>query len=353
MARSEADRIEREIAEERASLKQNVRDLESRFSGDRIIGSAAQLLSGTDSDLVRGASRTIRRHPVATAAVGAGLAWLVYEIASRNAADEEVEVIDDRDRISPVRASYDTRDHATAPGFRHGTASQNFDDRLAAADARIRQHAQADPWGVRADASTDEEGVNGLLKAAQDLASDLASRSGEAWSTAQETAVRQARWARLRASDLRDRLTDGTEGLSDEARARIVAARLKAYEAQKRAEALAHRGSREAKGFFRDHPLAAGAIAAAAGAFLAAALPRTRHEARHLMEARHALLDAAEQVYHEEKTRAREALNAGAEEAGRVARRYKDKVTGERATAPDAAASVERVGEAVRKGAKH
>jgi hypothetical protein len=110
---------------------------------------------------------------------------------------------------------------------------------------------------------------------------------------------------RRTAEDLRARLSDGLDAFPDEARARILEARLKAIEAQSAIEAKAARGADTVRRGADEHPLLVGAIAFGLGAAIAAALPRTTAENRTLGAQRDRLMDEADRIFREETDKLR------------------------------------------------
>ncbi|RBI86355.1 hypothetical protein DRV85_06300 [Rhodosalinus halophilus] len=158
---------------------------------------------------------------------------------------------------------------------------------------------------------------------------------------------------------LRDRIDAGTEGMSREARARVVAARVRAIEARDRAREAAHRvrssaghaideAPERAAETVRHHPFVAGAVALAAGAAIAAALPRTRFETERLGDVSEKLMNEADAIYRRERDRLADAARGATDEARQMARE-----TGEalRERVPDAEEAVERTAEEARKSA--
>lgn len=149
--------------------------------------------------------------------------------------------------------------------------------------------------------------------AAQRLASDVSSRSR-----------RFAKTVSAEAQHIRERLAEGTEGLSDAAKDRVIAARHRALEARRQAGRAMHDGRDAASDLFERQPLVIGALAFALGAAVAALLPKTRTEDSYLGARRDALMDEAERIYYEEKSRAQNALNAAKSELETAARDVTD-----------------------------
>ncbi|NDV02403.1 DUF3619 family protein [Pseudoroseicyclus tamaricis] len=181
-------------------------------------------------------------------------------------------------------------------------------------------------------------------------------------------AARRARWkvsdalhsGEDYAKRLRDRLAEGTEDLSNDARERIIAARARAIDARRHAQdatrsgvargrEVAIRGKDKAVDFFEDQPLVAGALAIAVGAAIAGALPRTRREDEWFGDTSDHLRDEAERIFNEERAKAERVARAAMDEAGSVMREEgekadhaaKDALEAAKSDAKDAAKRVE------------
>ena len=138
---------------------------------------------------------------------------------------------------------------------------------------------------------------------------------------------------------LRDRLSEGTEHLSEAARERVVRARSAAVDAQRQARRAMHDGSDAAADMFDRQPLVVGALAFAVGAAVAAMLPRTRTENSYMGARRDSLMDEAERVFHEETERARAALKSVEAEARSAAKDVADTAAQKAREATDEIAS--------------
>ncbi|WP_425092163.1 hypothetical protein [Tropicimonas sp. S265A] len=103
---------------------------------------------------------------------------------------------------------------------------------------------------------------------------------------------------------LRARIDEGLEDLPDSAKARIRKAREAAISAQAQVESEARRVAATTRDVVHENPLLVGALALAAGAAIAAALPRTAAENRAIGGHRDALFDEAERIFDEEKSKA-------------------------------------------------
>jgi hypothetical protein len=117
---------------------------------------------------------------------------------------------------------------------------------------------------------------------------------------------------------MRERLAHGTEDFSEDSRRRIVAARERAMEARHQLSRQWDRGSRSAWDAYDRQPLAAGALAFAAGAAIAAALPRTRMEDEYSASSPTTSSRRAERVFQEERAKLGRVAKATADEAKAV-----------------------------------
>lgn len=113
----------------------------------------------------------------------------------------------------------------------------------------------------------------------------------------------------------RERIAQGTEDLTEEARTRVIAARERAIAAGREMNRQAHHAQDRSIDLFERQPLIVGAIAFAIGAAIGAALPRTRLEDSTFGATRDDLVAEAERIYEEEKIRARAAIKEAGSEA--------------------------------------
>ena len=286
-----ADQIERDIENERARLSGSIHDLKKKFSVENIVRDVGDMFRGKNGDIGgeigRSITQTIARNPAATALTAVGLAWMMFGASRSDTAATR------RTRMAPpargVRRAWpaddswfhDIDDSAGMSASRDGRDWSNVDYGQSTAD-RAQQRAGS----VRSTAGA-------MVDKVKVVADDLGHR----------------------AVDLKDRLMHGTEHLSDEAKARVRAAREAARDARMKAEEAISRGSRAAAGLFEDQPLVVGAIAVAVGAALGGALPRSRMEDRALGESSDRLFVEATSVFEEEHRKAMSVLAVARDEA--------------------------------------
>jgi hypothetical protein len=123
-----------------------------------------------------------------------------------------------------------------------------------------------------------------------------------------------------KSADLRARLSEGTEHMSEQARARVMGARTRAAEAQARIEQRGAVYRDQGYRFYEEQPLMVGAIVMGIGALIGAALPRTHRENELIGGYRDQAFDEAERVFREEAAKARAVAEAAVHEAQDVAR---------------------------------
>jgi hypothetical protein len=131
------------------------------------------------------------------------------------------------------------------------------------------------------------------------------------------------------AGDMLDRLYEGTHEMTEDARQRVIAAREAAYHAQKRMEEMMRTSRREMTDLFESQPLVVGALALAAGAALGGLLPRTSVEDEAMGSERDRLMEEAERIYRQERSKLGAVMGAAASAATEVLREARDEVTAE------------------------
>lgn len=297
------ERIEAELAVEREVLRTQLTALEAQFAPAKLVGKASSMLGHATKGLGEGAVNSARRNPGPLALTGAGLAWWAIKAATTAARPQ---------------ATYDRSTQPTASGLRTPEPEMaGFDARVAAAD-----HA------IKADHSAN------MTEGEYDMSTTQTTQSNTRLSQAKERLYDTA-------DTLRARMEDGLDGLPDGAKDRIRQAREAAISVQARAEIEARRAAEAARNTAHDNPLLVGALALAAGAALAALLPRTQVEDRTIGAHRDRLFDEADRILREEKSK----LTGVAESAVATGQeKLRQALTGdEQPTLPDASAAGSKV----------
>lgn len=290
-----ADDIERDIEEERAQMSGTINDLQKKFSVEGIVSDIGAMFRDQGGDAGRYISETVGRNPFAVALVGAGLAWLILgKGRSTSAASPR------KDRDTSYGGNWG---RTFTMGRNPGEAVEDgdrswFDDYGMAENQRPRPQRAGGPMNVAADAAN---GVMGALRSGAGAVVDAVSSAAGS--------VRDS------AMDLTDRLSSGTEGLSEEAKARVLAARRMAHDARDASQQALHEGGRMAANLFTDQPLVIGALAVAVGAGLGSLLPHSQIEDDALGAHSDRMFADAQRVFREERDKAMAVVKAAATEA--------------------------------------
>ncbi len=335
------EEIERDIEHERAELRGTLEDIQDRFSLEGVSRQVGEQLREHGGDLSKSIARSVRDNPMALALTGIGLAWMIFGEPRGRHRDEDDDYDSYRlspdDRYRPSQRRRVSRSHRTDPVYRsdlprwaHGTGTDYDDDtdpslaeRAGDAGDRVKSSFASAKDAAASSASAARDRVSDAASATGDAVSDTASSAaesaGNAWDSARSGLADTAAAAKARAARIRRQVSEGTEALGEEARARVIAARERAIEARDQAERAMRRGADQAADFYNDHPIVAGALAVAAGAAVAGALPRSRFEDEHIGGYSDDLFHEAERIYQEERDKAEKVVNATVSEAKKAA----------------------------------
>jgi len=283
-----SEQIERDIAENRERLTDSVESLQDRFSLDGIIEQVGSQLQDNGTEIARRVGQTLKDNPMGIALVGAGLAVLAMGGGQSKPAQKS-------QMSSPARQAPNTPGEGMP--YRGSRAGYGAYDN------------QNMGWLGDEEPGDDHESY---FSAAQQAAMNAIGKTREAL-------LEQIESAKDQASKVGARLAEGTEDMSRSAQERVVVARLKALQAQARFKSRMARAQTSAGSFYDRQPLAAGAMAFAAGAAIAASLPRTQQEDNLLGEYRDRLVDDARKVLEEERAKLERVAKTTSEEAKKTA----------------------------------
>lgn len=363
------EQIERDIERERAGLSNTLNDLQQRFSVETIARQVTDQFREHGGDIGRSVSEAVKRNPVALALTGVGLAWMILGDKSAPAPHDRGYrgrgYDDDRDGDYADPARYDRYEPGASASVARRPYGGGAEGPNAAYSGRYGEQDRLPGW---AQSHSDQSGAR--LSGAASSAADAARRAGstvasggratasavsDAGSSASERLHDLASDASDRAGALRERLAEGTENLSEEAKARVVAARERAMEARDAAMDYGRKGRERAADMYEAQPLIAGALALALGAAVGAALPHSRIEDRYLGDYSDDLMDEAERIFAEEKDKLSKVAQAATDEAKRVVREAKQEAddaapaeTAEQAVAEKAKVYGQRVADAAK-----
>lgn len=314
-----ADRIERDSENERAELSDSINDLQKKFSVEGIVHDVGDMFRGKNGELGgelgRSIADTIGRNPAATALTAVGLAWMFFGPFGGN--DQRGDTL----RRTGARNDHARDDHRSWPSdetwARRSGPTGAYADRPQYDDDRFRigdeGHAPGSAMG-RAGKQT----AHGAGRSSDQPAGGISGTVRSGAESIGDSIADVADGVRDQATNIKDWLSQGTEDFSDEAKARVLAARQAAHDARMAAEAAMNRGGRAAVDLFEDQPLVVGALALALGAAIGGALPRSRMEDDALGASSDRLFEEAQAVFREERDKAMAVLGAAADEAKEV-----------------------------------
>ncbi|MGR3485840.1 MAG: DUF3618 domain-containing protein [Paracoccaceae bacterium] len=333
------EEIERDIERERAGLTDTLDTLQNRLSVDGLIDQVTGHFREHGGDIATNVARTAKENPIGLALTGIGIAMMLAPSRSRPETVTRVDYYDGPYAPHPARssgyaASGDYRSAAPGPdwtrpeptsvdyyGESEGDDGSSLGERLADRYDEAKSSV-ADAMGGAKDRWSEgtEHARSGYDSTRASLAGGYASASGRAGE------IRDNASARMTA--MRERLSKGTEDLSEQARDRVIAARQRAMAARDDASRMMRERGRDAQRMYHDQPLVAGAIAMAVGAAIGAMAPRTRVEDQYLGAYSDRLIDEAEHIYREERSRAEAVARAALDEARDVAHEKGEKLKG-------------------------
>jgi ElaB/YqjD/DUF883 family membrane-anchored ribosome-binding protein len=303
--------IEADLERERSRLASTLDALSDRVSVDNLAKEALGYIRGGAGTATVAVDRVVRASPLGVALVGAGVAWMLIGPRLRGGSSS-----DDRSRS----------DWSRSPAPVHGSAGSTSYGAYGSASAGGAYGA----YGTYGSSSSQDTGSWGEDRAWAKEAHSLRERAMAALHRLEEEArsylggardfaAERAAVVSGFASDLKARLGAGLEGLSEDSREQVMAARERAYAAMLKAERMGAQAIREPGRMMEEHPFVAGAIAFAAGAALGALLPRTDAEDRAFGAERDRLLDEATRLFNAEKARAMQIAGSLTEEIKTVA----------------------------------
>lgn len=321
---SDTNRIEADLARERASLASTLNELGDRTSVESLASDAMAMIRNNAASYTNTIDQAVRANPMALALTGVGLAWLIFGGGKKH------------DKPAPQRPIARWEDEGGArPGYhpRH--------------QSRYRPHdIDDDAWWERAD--EERRHASGLMDWIETQARSLRDSASDGIDQARDYAEDRAKVMADFASNLQNALSHGLDDLSEEARNRILAIRKKAYGASLSSTAADVR--RQTGRVIEDHPMVVAAVVMALGAALASALPRSSFEDRTFGAESDALMDEARRTLRHERDRVSHAASDMMHEVKDVAEAGLEKISEDaRRTADQAQAAVK---DALHKGAE-
>lgn len=284
------ERIEREIEQDRDALRRTLNDLQDELSLDGFARRVTDKFRENGSEWANTASDAARSNPVALALTGVGLAWLIFG----RGYDPTHRAMDHHSRRRSNDWDRPARPHMVSTPDRNTTGSGS----MGSSSSMTSGQGGWDNTGSGARHHSGGDAGHGSI-------TDTLRRKAHDWKDRISDGT----------SSLHDRLTEGTEGLSEDARRRVYDARRRAVETRDSAARRLRESSRTVSEGYDSEPLFFGVAAAAIGAGLACLLPRTRQEDELLGSYSDQLFQEAESIFEEEKAKVQNAVSAGLEEA--------------------------------------
>ena len=305
------EEIEREIEAQRSSLTSNLEDLQDKFSIDTVVRQIREQFSEHGGDMGRSISDQVKANPIPLALTGIGLAWMMFGGGKKPFAASGV---DQRDYSTPEHDFRQSRVEQgrvyTPPTSRvtqpHDGPSwsydDDFDDEPSVGDKLASGAASAKDQTAQGIASA-RDGAASAASTISDKASSASESISDAAASAKASIASGAHSARGGLNAAGRRIAEGTETLSEEGRMRVIAARQKAVQMQRKAARSVNDGADAAADFYDRQPLVIGALALAVGAALGGAMPRTKTEDDLMGAHSDNLYSEAERIFEEEKSK--------------------------------------------------
>ena len=337
IAHKSSREIERDIEADRARLAETLDALSHKLSFDGLFSQVGDSVKRNGSDMGHALATTVRDNPLAVALTAAGLAWLFGGQTVREKAAElrSSDTPSDSRYPSWIKAEGVSRVSHQTPTSREPHAapfmadtpssygSSGFADSASIGRSTHPTHGQpytqpSDGLGSRVAgaAASVRDTASGAFEATKDAVSSAAHAVAD---TVGSVAGSVSHGARSQAEWLRESLSFDTEGLSEAARERVIAARQKAVEFRAYAARQANSGVTHGRDFVQQHPIVVGAGVLALGAAIAASLPRTRIEDDRFGKYSDDLVAEAERVAREEMEKAKAAARDLSREARSLA----------------------------------
>lgn len=281
--------LEADLERDRASLSSTLDELQDRFSFESLAEDAMGMVRNNLGGYVGAVDRAVRANPLALALIAGGIAWMA---------------------IGQSRAQPPKKPTSVARWEDEGGSMTP-----ASYTPRAEEGAE---WLLNVDSLRDR---------AREQLKELKDGAVSAMGQARDVAAEKATVLADLAQGMKTGFMHGLDDLSQEARDRIVTARKKAYSARLQTARAVKKAVRNPGTMIEAHPFVAGSIALAAGAALAAALPRTETEDRIFGSESDRLMNEASRVMAEERDRAANLAGNMTEELKETAKGAIDSMT--------------------------
>ncbi|HEY0103891.1 MAG TPA: DUF3618 domain-containing protein [Brevundimonas sp.] len=252
---SEADRLERDLEQNREHLRETLGAIEQKMSPGRLLDEAMAYFNTGPKAFASDLTTQIRDNPMPALLTGVGLAWLMMSDRKASAAptgSSDAPLQTDGFGFSVAPADYD--DWSEHDRLQQAEWSCiRLDDESAEAHARRLDQARAAALGIAYDPQEDQAGFSTRVRGAAETVKQKGASAREKLKQAAASAKHGAGSA----------ASSGAHGLQSAASS---------------AKSGAHAAVSSGLQFHESNPVATGAIGVALGALLGAALPLSRKE---------------------------------------------------------------------------
>ena len=307
------EEIERAIEAERSELTSTLGDLQDKFSIDTLVRQVREQFGEHGGDLGRSVMEQLKTNPVPLALTAIGIGWLMVGSSGKSSEARRSSVSDDDYGTSSYNEVRAYRRPAAVP-VRDDGPDWSHDDTDDIPTSSDRMFGRS---GVQWDRTV--PGYSPDMSSQTDNSSTGSSTRDATGTSSEQTGER----VRSKVKTYGQRISQGTEDFSEEARERVLAARQKAVDMRRTATKSAGQGADAAMDFYDRQPLVIGALALAIGSAMAGALPRTKTEDDLMGSQSNQLFSEAERIFEEEKGKAIKVAKAAGDEIKDVAKETK------------------------------
>lgn len=275
----QTNRIEAELAEDRAKLRETVEELGDRLAPKRVVHEASRAIGWGAGEIATVIAQQVREKPIPTLMTAVGLAWLM--LGSRRNGDQSQQ---SRHGLFDGDTRYPTNDELSASDAwanyqeRSWSTIRLADEEDDAFQRRLNE-SRAEALGVVRRHDEDDASFQDRVAAAADKAQSFAAACKRKLGALARSGKRTVASAAHAAGDALGSAADAAKQGVSKAAHTVKGVAASGVDAGEQAVRRARQGSAE---FYDAHPLAAGAIGFAVGAMAGSAMPLTSVERRSL-----------------------------------------------------------------------
>lgn len=306
------EEIEHDIDRTRAEMSHTIDEIQARLTPGQMMDQAfTYARTSLPADFGTNLGNAVRDNPMPVALIGIGVAWLMMQ--GQNS--------DGRARQRRRAAQYDramesNRDYYSVEYGTEGDTSGSQSGRVHRVVSKVGEKSR----NLKDQASDTSQRV---MDKASDTGHRLMDKASEIGSRISDTASSVADRARETASGARDRMSSARGRVSESA----GSVRARAGDLSDRSQQQYYRAKDGINRLMDEQPLMLGALGAAIGTLLGAALPATRREDEFMGHHRDRLMDTAKETAREHAETVKESAKRVAEVAQREAQNVAKQAT--------------------------